>query len=157
MITNKLLLGFIIVFLNSLILNINGGCCGKGKPNNQSTQTGKTPDPSKGSKRINPDPSKDKGILGTGKEIDPNLGKLKNEIPPKKNMTITVNALYRKFSFETNQDDTIGELKKKIKEAENINGNLKLIFAGKELDNLRTVGDYNIREDSTVYCIIRNI
>ena len=226
MITNKLLLGFIIVLLNSIILNINGGCCGKGRPNKQSTQTEQAPDP-----------SKNKG----SKRIDPNLGKLKNEIPPKieekkikflvcmnkppfdvwsafrpsdplydlkmnifkkndsfriksqilrrringeeinnadnetlnecgikngdvlavtqketkgKDINILVKNLMGELSpLKTNQDDTIGELKERIKNTGDTSG-FDLIFNGKVLDEMKTVDEYKIKGNNTINMII---
>lgn len=60
----------------------------------------------------------------------------------------------RIFSFQLSDANTIEALKKKFEEQEGIPLNqLKLIFAGKTLENARTLKSYDIQNDSSIHVI----
>jgi ubiquitin len=60
--------------------------------------------------------------------------------------------------IEIEGSDTIEILKQKIYEKEGIAPeNQRLIFAGKELNNNRTLAEYNIEKESTVHLITKTL
>jgi ubiquitin C len=60
------------------------------------------------------------------------------------------------MSVEVAQTDTVESVKEKIREREGIpNGDQRLIFAGKQLEDDKTLADYNLQKDSTVHLVLR--
>lgn len=52
--------------------------------------------------------------------------------------------------------DTISSIKEKIRETEGIpESEQRLVFAGKHLEDSRAISDYNIRQESTIYLLLR--
>ena len=51
---------------------------------------------------------------------------------------------------------TIAEIKQQIQEKEGVAvGDQRLIYAGKNLDDTKTVADYNLTKDSTLHMVLR--
>ena len=72
-------------------------------------------------------------------------------------MEISVKIWKRKFiSLVVNEDQTVEDIKNQIEDKESIQPkHQSLFFNGKPLENDRTLSDYMIKKDATLYLYLR--